>query len=292
MSTQSGTYFLGTYGFPIAITMGADLSGATAVNLKLTKPDGTVVNRDLTTTAVTDAPGGEVTYKPTSTEVDQVGGYSFEIKVDIGSTKRLVSDGLITITQDPSASAQLIVEDGTGVENANSYASIADGDAYHSKHLYADEWSNSPSQKKAKALMMATRVIDSGMEWSGFRNDDDQSLDWPRYGIERRDSSQAGLFFPVALARGTGMGIYWPPNEIPKPLKYATCELARELLKADRTIEPSQKGVTQFSLGQGAISATFDKTDRPQAMTEQVLYMLQIFGQSRASRSSVRVERA
>ena len=34
----------------------------------------------------------------------------------------------------------LTKEDGTGKSDANSYASTADGDAYHDGHLYASAW--------------------------------------------------------------------------------------------------------------------------------------------------------
>ena len=37
-------------------------------------------------------------------------------------------------------SLTLIKEDGTGKADANSYASVADGDAYHDGHLYATAW--------------------------------------------------------------------------------------------------------------------------------------------------------
>ena len=34
----------------------------------------------------------------------------------------------------------LIKEDGTGKADANAYANVADGDAYHDGHLYATAW--------------------------------------------------------------------------------------------------------------------------------------------------------
>ena len=37
-------------------------------------------------------------------------------------------------------SITLVKEDGTGLANANAYASAADGDAYHAGHLYATAW--------------------------------------------------------------------------------------------------------------------------------------------------------
>ena len=54
----------------------------------------------------------------------------------------------------------LIKEDGTGKVDANSYATAADGDAYHDGHLYATAWTGATLANKEKALVMATRLID------------------------------------------------------------------------------------------------------------------------------------
>ena len=36
----------------------------------------------------------------------------------------------------------LIKEDGSGMADANCYADVADGDAYHEGHLYASAWTD------------------------------------------------------------------------------------------------------------------------------------------------------
>jgi hypothetical protein len=52
----------------------------------------------------------------------------------------------------------LIKEDGTGKVDANSYADVTDGDAYHDGHLYASAWTAAATANKEKALVMATRL--------------------------------------------------------------------------------------------------------------------------------------
>src|SRR6185436_19989773 len=74
----------------------------------------------------------------------------------------------------------LIKEDGTGKVDANSYASAADGDAYHDGHLYATAWSGATTGKKEKALVLATRLIDSQFQFNGWRAHEEQVLQWPR----------------------------------------------------------------------------------------------------------------
>ena len=50
----------------------------------------------------------------------------------------------------------LIVEDGTGLADANSYASLEEADAYHEASLYATAWTAATEDNRNKALAMAT----------------------------------------------------------------------------------------------------------------------------------------
>ena len=63
----------------------------------------------------------------------------------------------------------LIKEDGTGLANANSYASAADGDTYHAGHYYASVWTSATTGNKEIALVMATRLIDASYQFNGFK---------------------------------------------------------------------------------------------------------------------------
>ena len=55
----------------------------------------------------------------------------------------------------------LIKEDGTGLATANAYADVSDSDSYHEGHLYATAWTAATADNKAKALVMASRVLDA-----------------------------------------------------------------------------------------------------------------------------------
>src|SRR5438045_2145977 len=74
----------------------------------------------------------------------------------------------------------LVKEDGTGKVDANSYADATDGDAYHDGHLYASAWTAATAPNKEKALVFATRLIDSQFQFNGWRSNDEQALQWPR----------------------------------------------------------------------------------------------------------------
>ena len=70
----------------------------------------------------------------------------------------------------------LIKEDGTGKADANSYASVADAEAYHEGHLYATAWTGATAEQKAAALVMATRLIDAQFQFNGVRTNEGQAL--------------------------------------------------------------------------------------------------------------------
>lgn len=79
----------------------------------------------------------------------------------------------------------LIVEDGTGMENAESYASVAQADARLAA-LGMTNWAALTSTEKEQALRRATVAMGQfcGGRWKGTRLYRIQALDWPRYGVE------------------------------------------------------------------------------------------------------------
>ena len=64
----------------------------------------------------------------------------------------------------------LIKETGAGLANANAYADVADGDAYHAGHLYASAWTAASADNKTAALVMASRLIDAEYQFGGTRS--------------------------------------------------------------------------------------------------------------------------
>lgn len=73
-----------------------------------------------------------------------------------------------------------VVEDGTGMPDANSYASVAEADAHHADRGNAG-WAGADGVKQA-ALVKATDYIEQvyGGRWYGQRLNGEQALEWPR----------------------------------------------------------------------------------------------------------------
>lgn len=74
----------------------------------------------------------------------------------------------------------LIVEDGTGLEDADSYAALADADTFHAERENAD-WAAATIAVREAALRRATDYLDSGYDFIGERASTTQALEFPRY---------------------------------------------------------------------------------------------------------------
>jgi hypothetical protein len=167
----------------------------------------------------------------------------------------------------------LIKEDGSGMANANSYANAADGDAYHEGHLYATTWTAATTARKESALVMATRVMDAMFRFNGFKRMSTQALQWPRY--ECRDpDAVSGVVPRLLLIRGP----FLDETKVPAAVVQVTCELARELLEADRTDNPMGEGLKTLRI-EGALQLDFDPKDRQPPVTRMVQAMLGRFGE-------------
>ena len=176
----------------------------------------------------------------------------------------------------------LIKEDGTGKIDSNAYANAADCDAYHEGHLYATAWVAATADQKDAALVMATRLIDSQIQFDGGKTNSLQSLQWPREGCHDPDG--------VRASSGAGSSEL-PANLVPKAVMDATCEMARELLITDRTAPAVGEGLKYFFDASSQIG--YDKKDTRPVITHVAQAMLVKFGSPLKSRSgAVRLVRS
>ena len=116
----------------------------------------------------------------------------------------------------------LIVEDGTGKTDANSYLSVADCDTYHATYTGSTDWSGAGTATKELALIRATQYLDMEYEgrWRAVKGSSTQSLAWPRSGVYDND----------------GYALDW--NVVPQKLKDACAELALRDVLGDDLLAP------------------------------------------------------
>jgi hypothetical protein len=144
-----------------------------------------------------------------------------------------------------------------GASDANSYCSVAEGDAYHATHLWASKWTDSDPETKAIAVVMATRLLDTMVEWAEWSTTAEQALRWPRTGVIAADG--------------------WDlidEMEIPQELKNATAEFARQLIVADRTTDSLVDAMGLRSFTAGPVSMSFKDYVPPKVMPDAVMALL------------------
>lgn len=133
----------------------------------------------------------------------------------------------------------LVVEDGSGKADAESYLSEADADAYNTAHSASTDWSGASTVEKEVALRRATQYLDMeyGARWKGMRSNEDQALDWPRYDADDRDE------------------VVLDSNEMPQRLLDATAECAERFITEDMLPDQTDPGVvTSTSVRVGPLS--------------------------------------
>ena len=162
----------------------------------------------------------------------------------------------------------LIVEDGSGLSNANTYVSLDEANTYHEAHLHASVWHDMTLEERKASLIQSTRVMDEQVEWSGWKATSGQALRYPRGGVNDRDVGDPAFY--------AFYGYSLPSNVVPVWLKNATIELARWLKAEDRMADPETAGYASLSVGK--LSMTLDPGDRKSILPRVVRDMVSPYG--------------
>jgi hypothetical protein len=128
----------------------------------------------------------------------------------------------------------LIIEDGTGKPDAESYASAADLVMYAGKFgvtIPADE----PAQE---ALLRRSALAMDGMTWKGRKTDSDQALAWPRRAVELDQQIK-------------------PDNYLPARIQYGQMALAAEIHQDDVDPVEKRKGAVLLDRVEGAVTRQY-----------------------------------
>ena len=135
----------------------------------------------------------------------------------------------------------IIVEDGSGLPDANSYVSMDDAAAYCAARGLT--FATSPSAPGEAALIRATAAIDAAYRgrFPGYKaNGRDQALEWPR--------GQAYDFEGLLIAG----------DEVPQEIINATCEAAvREFATAGSMMPDLERGGSVRRLKAGSVEIEY-----------------------------------
>ena len=101
----------------------------------------------------------------------------------------------------------VVVEDGSGLSNADTYISVADADTYISTYVRnSSTWTSLGTAAKEQALKEGTQSLDLlyGQRFVGYRRNKDQSLAWPRTaGYDTDGYAVDGTVVPSAVENAT-----------------------------------------------------------------------------------------
>ena len=130
----------------------------------------------------------------------------------------------------------LIVEDGTRPTGANTYASIADANAYWADRAN-EAWAAATDDEKSSALIQATDYL-NGLSWTG-RKVAIRTMAWPRADVE---------------VDGYAVG----SDEIPEEVVQACCYMAGEIISGATPLAATDRPLTKLTAG--AVSMEWDAT--------------------------------
>lgn len=99
----------------------------------------------------------------------------------------------------------LIIEDGSGVANANSFISAASAGTYLNGR--SATWTSASTSEQETVLFVAGQYLNS-LNWKGRKRDRDFTMSWPRVEVYDND------------------GYLWDYEDVPQNVKYAQVEAA------------------------------------------------------------------
>lgn len=172
----------------------------------------------------------------------------------------------------------LIIEDGTGKADAESYISVADATVYHAARgntaweTVADDTAREQLLRKATDFMVASYRE----RWDGYRKSTTQALDWPRYEVPIRDSAIQGVY-----------AAFYDSDSVPLTVARACAELALRAIDDDLAGDLDIPVVAESI---GPISVSYAEGGRQTKMFRAVETMLSPFfkgygGQLKVSRA-------
>lgn len=140
----------------------------------------------------------------------------------------------------------MVVEDGTGLLDSNSYVSLEYADDYFSSHGF-NKWEELTESEKEVLMVNATDYVDNIFDWKGIKETQEQSLAFPRSNLYTKDGY---------LVEG-----------VPKQLKDAVCEAIKQMISNQTLFKTSNENGAVTSERIGELSFTYDVSQKTENAT-------------------------
>jgi hypothetical protein len=158
-----------------------------------------------------------------------------------------------------------LVEDGTGLSGATSYASVAEANSYLAQNIHVQPtWRSLATSQKEALLSWSSRYLDQRATWNGTKSVETSALRWPRTGVYDVDGNAIDS------------------DVIPQALKSATIEMARYLIAQDRSDDRDQDALKELQVD--VIRLVFDETYRLPEVPNEIQFILRGLGTIQAGR--------
>lgn len=153
--------------------------------------------------------------------------------------------------------ADLIVENGTGVVNANAYLTVEEADEILEVNIHSN-WMVADEETKEKLIIWATRLLDERVKWFGEKMFPTAWLAWPRCGVRDKEGYLLG------------------DDRVPRQVKIATALLADHLLTGNPELVNTSANLT--SIRADVIELQFDAKLRTEKYPVEVKLALEGLG--------------
>ena len=135
----------------------------------------------------------------------------------------------------------MVVEDGTGLIDSNSYVSLEYADDYFTSHGVSI-WSEKTEEEKEILLVKATDYIDNIFDWNGIKSTKEQGLNFPRLGLFDKDGYKV--------------------EDVPKQLKDSVCEAVTVVMSDKELFQSASENGAVISEHIGSLSFTYDVSQK------------------------------
>ena len=146
-----------------------------------------------------------------------------------------------------------------GAQNANSYVTETEADAYFEGRVHATAWASATDAEQS--LISASQMLDWYMSWDGIRAAETQIMEWPRANVY----DNSGFLIDSTI--------------IPVRIKQAVFELALFSLSEDRLADKDMDGFAEMKVGPLSLKsdASHTKSSKKRAIPKHVRLMLSDF---------------
>jgi len=140
---------------------------------------------------------------------------------------------------------------------ANSYCTLVEADQYQdNRPAVSTTWADASENNKIRALLWATKLMESLFDWNGYASTTTQALGWPRMGLLER--------IDVVLDSDT----------VPQAVKDAQSEYARQLLVSNRAQDNDIESQSISSIKAGSVALVFNSSAAYNKVVPDAVYLL------------------